>query len=345
MAERLRGKFRSGGTAMTPFRLSRRALLAAAPLLIAPLGAGIAAPAESGFRQFLAGVRRDALAQGMRPASIEAAFAQITFLPRVVELDRKQPERKMTFAEYFEKVVTQQRLDEGRQKLVENWDLLQQVWQRYQVQPQFVVALWGVESNFGRNMGSFKVPAALATLAYEGRRGAMFRKELLAALKIIDDGHIKADDMLGSWAGAMGQCQFMPTTFVGYAVDFNGDGRKDIWHTKADVLGSIGHFVSRLGWRGNESWGQMVVVPPNFNPQLARLDNRRPVAEWAQLGVRRAGGSGFSGSEPVASLVLPDGVGGTGLLVYDNFRAIKKWNNSNYFAAAVGYIADSIASG
>lgn len=335
----------SGGMGMMPFRLSRRALLGAAPMLAFPLGSGIAAPAQNGFRDFLAGVRRDALAQGIRPTTITATFDGISFLPRVIELDRKQPEHKMTFAEYFGKVVTQQRLDEARQKLVENWNLLQQVWQQYNVQPQFVVALWGVESNFGRTMGTFKVPAALATLAYEGRRGAMFRKELLASLKIIDQGHISADGMLGSWAGAMGQCQFMPTTFVGYAVDFNRDGRKDIWQTRPDVLGSIGHFVSRLGWRGNESWGQMVVVPPNFDMRLAGLESRRSIAEWGQLGVRPAGGRGFSGGEPPASLVLPDGVGGTGLLVYDNFRAIKKWNNSNYFAAAVGYIADSIASG
>ena len=330
---------------MMPFRLSRRALLAAAPLLAMPLGGGIAAPAGSDFNQFLAGVRRDAMARGISPATIEAAFQQIAFLPRVVELDRKQPEHKMTFAEYFQKVVTQDRIAEARQKLVENWALLQQVWQRYRVQPRFVVTLWGVESNFGRMMGTFNVPAALATLAYDGRRGAMFRGELLAALKILDQGNVAPVQMVGSWAGAMGQCQFMPTTFLSYAVDFNGDGRRDIWNSTPDVLGSIGNYVSRLGWRGDESWGQMVVLPGGFDASLAGLDTRRPISDWARLGVRPASATGFSGSEPAASLVLPDGPGGTALLVYDNFRAIKKWNNSNYFAAAVGYIADSIGSG
>ena len=330
---------------MMPFRPSRRTVLAAAPLLAIPLGGGIAAPAGSDFNDFLARVRRDAQAQGIRPATIDIAFRQIQFLPRVVELDRKQPERRMTFSEYLGKVVTQQRLDEAREKLVENWELLQRVWQRYKVQPQFLIALWGVESNFGRTMGTYKVPAALATLAYEGRRGAMFRAELIAALKIIDQGHIGAESMVGSWAGAMGQCQFMPTTFLSYAVDFSGDGRRDIWTNRADVLGSIGHFVSRLGWRGSESWGRTVVVPGNFDTRLAGLDSRRPIAEWARLGVRPAGGAAFSGGEPAASLVLPDGLSGTALLVFDNFRAIKKWNNSNYFAAAVGYIADSIAPG
>jgi membrane-bound lytic murein transglycosylase B len=173
----------------------------------------------------------------------------------------------------------------------------------------------------------------------------MFRAELMAALKILDQGHIRPENMVGSWAGAMGQCQFMPTTFLTYAVDFDGDGRRDIWNSRADVLGSIGHFVSRLGWRGNESWGRAVTMPANFDTRLAGLDSRRTIAEWSQLGVRPSAGGAFTGREPSASLVLPDGAGGTALLVFDNFRAIKKWNNSNYFAAAVGYIADSIDRG
>jgi membrane-bound lytic murein transglycosylase B len=331
---------------MVPFRLSRRAMLAAAPLLAVPLGGGDAAGAGSDFNGFLAGVRRDAQAQGVRPATIDLAFRYVQFLPRVVELDRKQPERsKMTFPEYLGKVATQQRLDDAAQRLAENRGLLQQVQQRFNVQPRFIVALWGVESDFGRTMGNYSVPAALATLAYEGRRGPMFRAELIAALKVLDQGHVRADNMLGSWAGAMGQCQFMPTTFLGYAVDFDGDGRRDIWNSRSDVLGSIANFVSKLGWRGNESWGRFVQVPGNFDARLAGLDSRRSVAEWARLGVRPAAGAPFTGREPVASLLLPDGIGGTAFLVYDNFRAIKKWNNSNPFAASVGYIADSIDRG
>jgi membrane-bound lytic murein transglycosylase B len=329
---------------MMPFRLSRRALLAAAPLLAVPLGGGTAAAAESDFDGFLAEMRRDAVAHGIRPATIDIAFRYIQYLPHVVELDQRQPEHKMTFAEYLDKVVTQQRLDDARHHLVDNWGLLQQVWQRFRVQPRFVVALWGVESDFGRTMGSYSVPAALATLAYEGRRGPMFRAELLAALKILDQGNIRADSMVGSWAGAMGQCQFMPTTFLSYAVDFDGDGRRDIWTDRADVLGSIANYISRLGWHGSEDWGREVVVPGNFDAQLAGLDSRRSMAEWVQLGVRPVR-TAFTGREPAASLVLPDGPGGTALLVYDNFRVIKRWNNSNYFAAAVGYIADSIDRG
>ncbi len=330
---------------MMPFRVSRRALLAAAPLLAVPLGGGIATAAESDFSGFLAGVRRDAAAQGIRPATLDSAFRYIQYLPHVVELDRKQPEQKMTFAEYLDKVVTQQRLDDARRHLVDNWALLQQVRQRFRVQPRFVVALWGVESDFGRTMGTYSVPAALATLAYDGRRGAMFRAELIASLKILDQGNVRVDSMMGSWAGAMGQCQFMPTTFLSYAVDFDGDGRRDIWNDRADVLGSIANYISRLGWRAEESWGREVSVPDDFDSRLAGLDSRRSTVEWSRLGVRPARGAAFTGREPAASLVLPDGAGGTALLVYDNFRVIKRWNNSNYFAAAVGYIADSIERG
>jgi membrane-bound lytic murein transglycosylase B len=173
----------------------------------------------------------------------------------------------------------------------------------------------------------------------------MFRAELIAALKILDQGNVRPDAMLGSWAGAMGQCQFMPTTFLSYAVDFDGDGHRDIWNDRADVLGSIANYISRLGWRGNESWGRQVVLPSNFDERLAGPESRRPIAEWSRLGVRAAGSVPLTGQEPEASLVLPDGPGGTALLVFDNFRVIKKWNNSTYFAAAVGYIADSIDRG
>lgn len=327
---------------MMPFRPSRRHLLAAAPLLAVPLGGGIAAAAEGDFSGFLAGVERDAVALGIRRATLEVAFRYIQYLPHVVELDRRQPEHRLTFAEYFAKVVTQQRLDDARRHLVDNWGLLQRVRQYFAVQPRFVVALWGVESDFGRTMGSYSVPAALATLAYDGRRGSLFRAELMSALKILDQGNVGAAAMVGSWAGAMGQCQFMPSTFLRYAVDFDGDRRRDIWSDRADVLGSIANYLAHLGWRGNEDWGREVSLPANFDTRLAGLDSRRSIVEWSRLGIRPAGAASFSGREPPASLVLPDDGGGTAFLVYDNFRAIKRWNNSTYFAAAVGTIADSI---
>jgi membrane-bound lytic murein transglycosylase B len=330
---------------MMPFRLSRRALLAAAPLLAIPLGGGKAIAAEGDFNGFLAGLRRDALGLGIRPATVDLAFRYIQFLPHVIELDRRQPDHKLTFAEFIAKVVNQQRLDDARRNLAENSALLQRVQQRFNVQPRFIVALWGIESDFGKTQGSYSVPAALATLAYDGRRGSLFRGELIAALRILDQGHVRADNMLGSWAGAMGQCQFMPSTFLSYAVDFDGDGRRDIWNDRADALGSIANYLARLGWRGNESWGREVVVPGNFDTRLAGLDNRRASVEWSRLGVRPVGAAPLSGREPDGSVLLPDGLGGRALLVFDNFRATMKWNKSVPFAAAVGMIADGIDRG
>ncbi|MBV9861704.1 MAG: lytic murein transglycosylase [Alphaproteobacteria bacterium] len=329
---------------MQPLRLSRRVFLAAS-FAAAPVGVGVAADAEGDFNSFIAGVRRDAIAQGIRASTVDVALRRAEYLPHVIELDRKQPERTMTFGEYIDKFVTPQRKDDARHALAENWALLGRVRQRFDVQPRFVVALWGMESAFGKITGNYSVVSALATLAYDGRRSSYFRGELIAALRILDQGHIRPDDMLGSWAGAMGQCQFMPSTFLSYAVDFDGDGRRDIWNDRADVLGSIANFISRLGWRGDQSWGRDVLVPANFDPRLAGLDTRRSIMEWNRLGVRGRDSGLLPAREADASLVLPDGPAGPALLVYDNFRTIMKWNKSTYFAAAVGYLADSMDQG
>jgi membrane-bound lytic murein transglycosylase B len=330
---------------MMPFRPSRRALLAAAPLLALPLGGGRAIGAESDFSSFLAGLRRDALAQGVRPGTVDLAFRYIQFLPKVIELDQRQPDRTLTFADFITKVVNPQRIEDARRNLAENLGLLQRVQQRFGVQPRFIVALWGVESDFGKTQGSYSVPAALATLAYEGRRGPMFRSEAITSLKIIDQGHIRADNMLGSWAGAMGQCQFMPSTFLSYAVDFDGDGRRDIWNNRGDVLGSIANYLARLGWRGSESWGREVAVPGNFDTRLTGLESRRSLADWMRMGVRSVGAPLTGREAAEASLLLPDGLGGRALLVFDNFRATMRWNKSVKFAASVGMIADGIDRG
>ena len=317
----------------------------AASLLGVPAGAVRAIAAEPDFAAFLAGVRRDAIAQGIRVASVDAALARAEYLPHVIELDRTQPEHTMTFAGFLEKVVTPQKIADGRAELSQNWPLLQRVDQRFRVQPRFIVALWAVESNFGKIMGNYKVVSALATLAFDGRRSSFFRPELIAALRIVDQGNIQPDLMLGSWAGAMGQCQFMPSTFLNYAVDFDGDGRRDIWGDRADVLASIANYIAQLGWRGGESWGRSVVVPANFDTRLSGLDIRRPAAEWSRLGVRAADATPLPGRDIEASLVLPDGTGGPALLVYDNFRAIMRWNKSTFFAAAVGMLADGFGAG
>jgi len=326
---------------MMPLRPSRRAVLAA--MMAVPAGVTRVAAAEGDFAAFLSSIRRDAIAQGIRATTVDLALGQTEYLPHVIELDRAQPEHTMTFAGFIEKIVTPQKTADGRAALSENWPLLMRVHQRFNVQPRFIVALWAVESNFGKVMGNYKVVSSLATLAYDGRRSEVFRPELIAALRIIDQGNIRPDAMVGSWAGAMGQCQFMPTTFLNFAVDFDGNGKRDIWGDRADVLGSIANYLAQLGWHGSESWGRLVVLPANFDARLAGLDMRRTTAEWSRLGVRAADASPLPALQ--ASLVLPDGAGGPALLVYDNFRAIMKWNKSTFFAGAVGLLADSFGAG
>jgi membrane-bound lytic murein transglycosylase B len=329
---------------MTSMRLSRR-LFFTAPFL-ATAGAAVQPlkAAEGDFYSFLAGLRRDAAAHGVRASTVDAALRNAQYLLHVIELDRKQPERTMTFGEYLEKVVTAQRMDGARHQLSENRILLDGIWRRFNVEPRFVVALWGIESDFGKVMGNYAVVSSLATLAYDGRRSSYFRGELISALRILDQGHIRPDNMMGSWAGAMGQCQFMPSTFLGYAVDYDGDGRKDIWNDRADALASIANFISRLGWRGGEGWGREVMLPAGFDARYTGLEVKRPTGEWSRLGVRSINGP-LAGREGEASVVTPDGAGGPAFLVYENFRTIMKWNKSTYFATAVGYLADSMARG
>jgi membrane-bound lytic murein transglycosylase B len=330
---------------MSSFGLNRRALFAA-PLLVAPWYIpDTAAAAVPEFQSFLAGLRRDALARGIRPGTVAAAFSAIEYLPHVIELDRHQPEHVMTFDEYLAKVVTPEREAHARERLAENRTLLAGIERRFAVDRELIVALWGVESDFGQNLGNYEVASALATLAFEGRRRSYFRPELLAALRIIDGGNIGVRQMTGSWAGAMGQCQFMPTTYLGYAVDYDGDGRRDIWFDRADVLASIANFISRLGWRQGERWGQEVVLPAGFDASGSGLGTWRSTAEWSRLGIRSADGTPLAGQASEASLVLPGGAEGPALLVRHNFRTIMRWNNSTYFAAAVGYLADSMRQG
>ena len=330
---------------MTPPGISRRAIFGVPVMAAAGALAARAGAAEDGFSAFLAAVRREAAGQGIRPATIDLALRSAQYLPHVIELDRKQPEKTMTFAAFIDKVVTPQRKENARLRLAENRVLLDAIWRRYNVEPRFIVALWGLESDFGRVMGNYMVVSALATLGFDGRRGPYFRGELIAALRIIDQRNIGVDAMTGSWAGAMGQCQFMPSTFLGYAVDYDGDGRRDIWNDRADVLASIANFIARLGWRGGETWGREVLLPRGFDPRFAGLDNRRPTGEWSRLGVRSVDAGPLMWRESEASLVMPGGADGPAFLVYANFRAIMKWNKSTYFAAAVGYLADSMGQG
>ncbi len=327
---------------MRVFDVCRRGICGAAAALLLVLPA----QAETlSFARWLEDLRQDALRHGVSAATLDSALSGIKPIARVIELDRKQPEFSLTFRQYQERVVPKSRVEKGKRKLSENRTLLKKVGERFGVQPRFIVAFWGIETGFGRITGGYPVIAALTTLAFDGRRGAYFRRQLLDALTILDQGHIDIARMVGSWAGAMGQCQFMPSSFLAYAVDFDGDGRKDIWNSKEVVFASAANYLSRSGWRNDQTWGRPVKLPQSFDLYLADLKLRKRLSEWQRMGVRRANGADLPKRDLMASVVLAEGPAGPAFVVYNNYRAILKWNRSTFFAVAVGSLADRIGGG
>ena len=281
---------------------------------------------------------------GISKETIET-LNRVKIIPRIIELDRNQPEFKLTLSQYLKNVVSNKRKKKGIAKIRENWSLLEALSKKYKVQPRYIVALWGIETDFGRVTGGFPVIDALTTLAYDGRRGKYFSKELINALKIIDQGHINYDKMVGSWAGAMRQTQFMPSSFLSYAQDHNNDGKKDIWNSKEDALASAANYLSNLNWRNKETWGREVVVNADFNLDESELNlkNKKNINEWQKLGVRRIDGSDLPKNNINGYLLkIKDSNKDRYFLVYSNFKKILKWNTSNYFAIAVGILSDSI---
>ena len=282
--------------------------------------------------------------KGKSESVLESAFKGVKPLPRVIELDRKQPEGKMTFAQYKAKVISKDRIIQGRKLYAQHRETLDAIAEKYGVPAPYILALWGMETSYGNNTGGFGVIPALATLAHDGRRSTFFRGELLAALTILEQGHISLKDMKGSWAGAMGQNQFMPSSFHAYAVDEDGDGRRDIWTTRRDVFASTANYLSKSGWRGDERWGRPVKLPAKFPVKLVGTETRKSLKEWNKLGVRLPNGEKLPDIEKMsASVVAPDGIGGPAFLAYHNFGVIMKWNRSQYFAVSVGTLADAIA--
>lgn len=306
--------------------------------------ASAAAAQDIAFDQWLADFRVEARSAGISDATLDAALTGIQPIGRIIELDRSQPEGRLTAAQYLERVVPSSRINAARTRLQRHRPMLEKIGAQYGVQPRFIVALWGIETDFGRNTGGFGVVTALATLAHDGRRSKYFRGELLNALKIIDAGHIAASDMKGSWAGAMGQSQFMPSSFLSYAVDQNGDGRRDIWTTQEDVFASIANYLANVGWKDDQTWGRAVKVPGSFDQSLIGLETVKPIGAWQSAGVRRINGSALPTRQLAASIVQPDGAGTRAYMVYDNFRTTLKWNRSTYFALAVGHLADGMVA-
>ena len=298
--------------------------------------------ADTPFAAFLAGVRADAVAAGIAPATVDRAFAGLRPNPKVLELDSHPPEVTQSWEHYRSSRVSDQRVSAGRQAMQANTATLHEVQRRYGVDPGVIVAIWGLETNFGGYTGGFAVIEALATLASDGRHNGFFRTELLSALRILDHGDIDLPRMTGSYAGAMGQPQFMPSSYQTYAVDFDGDGKRDIWDQPRDTLASIANYLAKSGWHAGEPWGQPVRVPAGLDAAGGR-DDRRPLAAWSKLGVTRANGATFSHPDVPGAVVMPDGPGGEGYMVYANFAAIRLYNPSDLYALSVGLLASRVS--
>jgi membrane-bound lytic murein transglycosylase B len=302
-----------------------------------------AEPSRAGFENWLSGFRPRALSAGITPATFDRAFAGASFMPDVIERDRTQPEFTRPIWVYLDGAVSDSRIGNGRAMLQEHARLLSEIEARYGVEKEVVVAVWGLESAYGRLRGSTPVIDAMATLAYEGRRKEFFETQLIAALRILQAGDATRETLRGSWAGAMGHTQFIPTSYLAYAVDFRGDGRRDIWSDDpADGLASAAHYLARHGWTRGQPWGVEVRLPQGFDMRQAGA--RRPVSEWRAMGVQTAGG-GAVPDHGEAALLFPAGARGPAFLTFENFRVIKRYNNADSYAIAIGHLADRLRGG
>ncbi|VVN88596.1 lytic murein transglycosylase [Pseudomonas fluorescens] len=309
---------------------------------VVPTGDNLEIRPTQSFNEWQTAFRQDALVAGISPSLFDRAFAGVTPDMSVIRADRSQPEFSRPVWEYLDGALSALRVRKGQGLLYEYADTLQSIEQRYGVDRQALVAVWGMESNFGSFQGDKSVIRSLATLAYEGRRPGFAHAQLLAALQILQQGDIEPEKMLGSWAGAMGQTQFIPTTYNTHAVDFDGDGRRDIWGSPADALASTAHYLQSSGWQKGQPWGFEVQLASGFDYALADGSIRKSVAEWMQLGLKLPAGTSVpAGSEQLsAALLLPAGYRGPAFLILDNFRAILKYNNSSSYALAVSLLSE-----
>jgi membrane-bound lytic murein transglycosylase B len=314
-------------------------------------------PARPSFSEWLATIRAEALERGIRPEIVEEALGHLEEpMPVVIERDRMQAETVVPLENYIARRVTPAVVRTGRQMFARHEKLLNAVAQRYGVPPRIIVAVWGLETNFGRFSGVRPTVAALATLAWDRRRSELFRRELFDALEILNRGDIDLAHMRGSWAGAMGQVQFMPSSYLKYAEDFDGDGRRDIWSSPADVFASIANYLKGHGWTPGAGWGREVKVSREAEHKIAGAVGRRegscqatrdmtillPAREWQRFGVRLANGQALPRNTPDGSIVS-----GTTrrFLVYENYDALLEYNCANAYAISVGLLADRIGSG
>ncbi|WP_339831315.1 lytic murein transglycosylase [uncultured Parvibaculum sp.] len=311
-------------------------------LPLPPPGSPAAQVDDVQFADWLTGFREAALKAGVAPQIFDRAMRGVGPDPRVVEANESQPEFTRPVWEYLESALSETRVARGKALLADNRALLERIEKAYGVDRHVLVAIWGLESNYGSFQGNMSVVRSLATLGYKGRRTDYGRTQLIAALQIIQKGDIEPENMLGSWAGAMGQTQFIPTTYNAHAVDFDGNGKRDIWNSHADALASAGHYLQNSGWRGGAVWGYEVRLPQGFAYADADMSISRPQAEWARAGVARVDGRPFPGgeAEEKASIFLPSGHRGPAFLVMHNFRTVLAYNAATSYALAVHLLAD-----
>lgn len=330
---------------MTPkFYRNFFSLVMAVVVLLGPQAYAYSPPtqSEADFQAWLLQFKKTAHKKGISKTTLKKAFQGVHLNQRVLELDRRQPEFTRTFWQYFDRAVTDWRIQTGQELYEKYRPQLREVTRKYGIPGRFLIAFWGMETNFGGYTGNTPIIESLATLSYDPRRSDFFQKELMAALKIIQQGHINPSQMKGSWAGAMGQCQFMPSNYLKYAVDADNSGKRDLWNSLDDVFYSMGNFLNSLGWQKQENWGREVSLPQGFDLALADGKTERSLQEWKDMGLKLADGRELPVEDMQAKLLLPYDYRGPVFLVFHNFEVIKRWNRSDSYALAVGHLADRI---
>lgn len=328
----------SGGTTQTAIAETQAAVQEM------PLSDTIAAHAAA-FPTCVTNLQERARTEGLSEATIQDTVASLQFVPKVIELDQAQPEFSQTFDNYFTKRATDWRVNEGRRLLKKHRALLDKLAQEYGVPPQYILSFWGLETNYGSYKGKMSVLDSLATLACEPRRSGYFTTELMQALKLKEKYGFDKSTMVGSWAGAMGHTQFMPSAYAKYAIDGDGDGKADLWNSTEDALTSAANFLQHLGWQRNERWGREVILPRNFSYENLGAKQAQPLSQWAAQSVVQSNGLPLPAIDMKAALYLPSGHTGPAFLGYENFNVIMRWNRSEFYAITVGHLADRINGG
>jgi len=313
---------------------------------LGPAGAwaaeGVSPEQQARFDAFITSFRNEALAQGVTGETYDLAMSGLSPNARVVELNNSQPEFVRPMWEYIDGAVSERRLRTGAEQLAANAELFDRLEATYDVPRQVLTAIWGMESNFGENKGGHNLFQALSTLAYEGRRQDFGRSQLIAALKISQQEGIAPSEMVGSWAGAFGHTQFIPTTFLAHAVDGDGDGRRDLWNSSADALASAASYLEQSGWEGDRDWGFEVRLPEGFNYALSNANDERPMSAWAQMGITRFNGDPLPAGNMEAQVLLPVGANGPAFLITQNFGAIMRYNSATSYALAISVLSDRL---